>query len=93
MDRELAEQASFDLLVASIIDGIYQDEAMDLDDDDKVDLLNGTLNILEDHLDEEGQDMLDNSFERFSKEYSIAIDTEDIINSFEWNKKRKIDEE
>jgi len=93
MDKSAAEQASFDLIIASIIDGIYQDEIMDLDDEDRIDLLDGTLNALEDHLDEEGQDMLDDAFERFSREYNIVIETEDIISSFEWNKKRRAKDE
>ncbi len=93
MDKSAAEQASFDLIIASIIDGIYQDEIMDLDDEDRIDLLDGTLNVLEDHLDEEGQDMLDDAFERFSREYNIVIETEDIISSFEWNKKRRAKDE
>ena len=93
MDKSAAEQASFDLIIASIIDGIYQDEIMDLDDEDRIDLLDGTLSVLEDHLDEEGQDMLDDAFERFSREYNIVIETEDIISSFEWNKKRRAKDE
>lgn len=86
-----AEQSCFDILISSLVDGVMHDEDMELGENDKAYIIDEVLNVLEDHLDEEGLDMLNLAFEKFETEYDIQVKTEDIINSLEWHKNDKKD--
>jgi hypothetical protein len=83
------EQSCFDIVVSSLVEGVMHDEEMELDENDKSYIIDEILNVLEDHLDEEGLDMLNEAFEKFQTEYELQVKTEDIINSFEWNQDKE----
>lgn len=81
-----AEQSCFDIFVSTLVDGVMHDKDMELDEEDRAYIIDEVLNVLEDHLDEEGLDMLNAAFEKFENEYNIALKAEDIINSLDWHK-------
>lgn len=80
------EQACFDILVSSLVDSVMNDEEIEFDGDDKVFIVDEILNVLNDHLDEEGLDMLNFAIEKFENEYELQIKVDDIIKSFDWHK-------
>ena len=80
------DQSCFDILISSLIDGVMHDNDLDLDEDGRAFVIDEILNVLEDHLDEEGFNMLNEAYEKFEVEYELQLKTEDIINSLEWHK-------
>ena len=84
LNDESAEQPCFDIVVSSLVDGVMYDA--DMDEEDRSYIVDEVLNVLEDHLDEEGLEMLTAALNRFEDEYDLAAKTEDIINSLDWHK-------
>lgn len=82
------KQDCFNLVIASFISSILADDSVIEDDDDKSELVNQILNILDEHLDEEGSEYLTNAFLKFEKEYTIQVHTNEIISNLEWNKNK-----
>jgi len=82
------KQNCFDLIVASFISNILSDDFIIEKDEDRSELIGQILDVLEEHLDEEGNQYLSDSFLKFEKEYAIQIQTQEIIQSFEWNKNK-----
>ena len=78
-------------MISSLADGVMHDEQLEMDGQLETDglaqtfIIDEVLNCLEDHLDEEGLEMMNIAFEKYEKEYSLQVQTEDIINSLEWN--------
>lgn len=87
--NEEAEQSCFDILISSLVDGVMHDEEMKLKDEERAYIIDEVLNILEDHLDEEGLDMLNFAFEKFETEYDLQLKTDEIIQSMPWNDKEE----
>lgn len=83
------KQDCFNLVIASFISSILADDSVIEDDDDKSELVNQILNILDEHLDEEGSEYLTNAFLKFEKEYTIQVHTNEIISNLEWNKNKE----
>ncbi len=82
------KQDCFNLVVASFISSILADDSVIENDEDKSELVNQILNILDEHLDEEGSEYLTNAFLKFEKEYAIQVHTHEIISNLEWNKNK-----
>jgi len=80
------KQDCFNLVVASFISSILADDSVIENDEDKSELVNQILNILDEHLDEDGSNYLTNAFLKFEKEYTIQVHTSEIISNLEWNK-------
>lgn len=80
------KQDCFNLVIASFISSILADDSVIENDEDKSELVNQILNILDEHLDEEGSEYLTNAFLKFEKEYTIQVHTNEIISNLEWNK-------
>jgi len=83
------DRAAFGIFISTLIEGIYNDDVMGLEDDEREDLLYGVIDIIEEHLDEEGVELLEEAFETFTDEYNRAIEVENIISNLDWNKKEK----
>jgi len=86
--NEEDRQDCFNLIVASFISSIWADDSTIENDEDKPELVDQILTILEEHLDEKGLEYLTNAFLKFEKEYFIQAQTHEIISSFEWNKEK-----
>ena len=86
------KQDCFNLVTASFISSILADDSVIENDEDKSELINQILNILDEHLDEEGSEYLTNAFLKFEKEYTIQVHTHEIISNLEWNKNKNEDE-
>ncbi len=80
------KQNCFDLLIASFISNILESDSEIVDSEDKGEIVDQIMDVLSLHLDEDGQEMLENAFLKFEKEYAIQVQTQEIIQSFEWNK-------
>jgi len=84
------KQACFDLLVASFITNVLEkeDDEDDPEGDKKTEVIDKILDVLDSHLNEEGQLYLENAFIKFEKQYNIEFQTQEIIMNLEWNKDR-----
>lgn len=89
-DYSRARQACFDILVASIISNVVEeDEDLCVNQEEKAVVVDEIFNVLEEHLDEEGIDYLNTALEKFEVEYNLQITTEEIIQSLDWNKNKE----
>jgi len=86
------KQDCFNLVITSFVSYILADDSVIEDDNDKSELVNQILNILDEHLDKEGSEYLTKAFLKFEKEYTTQVHTHEIISSLEWNKDKNEDE-